>query len=77
MEDAAAIAGYRGVDGAQRPKPRDRTLFVSAYEPAVAGHIGGQDGSKPAFDTLVRHGPPLLAIRCVVYHTTGCSGRKA
>ena len=45
LDDAAMVHGDRGVDqiAAQRPQPRQGSIFVRAGEPAVADHVGDQD----------------------------------
>ena len=50
LDDAAVMHGDGRVDevAAQRPKPRERALLVRAREPAVADHVGGEDGGELA-----------------------------
>ena len=48
LDDAAAMFGDLRIDqrGEMRLERRERAVLVGAHEPAVAGHVGGQDGRK-------------------------------
>jgi len=43
-----------------RVQALQRALFVCTHEPTVASDIPGEDGSKPAFDPLLRHEVPRI-----------------
>ena len=45
LDDAAMVHGDGGIDqvAAQRPQPRQNSVFVGAGEPRIADHIGHQD----------------------------------
>ena len=51
LDDAAMEACYRRVDHlpAAQFQPRQRAGLILAHEAAVAGDIGHEDGSQPAF----------------------------
>ena len=64
LDDPATVFGNLGIDkSAQMGLKLDvRALFVHTGQPAVASHIGGQYGSKPAFDAVLprrSHGADL------------------
>jgi hypothetical protein len=64
LDDPATVFSDLGIDkGAQMVLKLDvRALFVHTGQPAVASHIGGQYGSKPAFDAVLprrSHGADL------------------
>jgi hypothetical protein len=58
LDDAAVVRGNLGVDqlGAMRLECRERPRFVGLHQPRVSHHVGGKDGSKPAFNALLGHG---------------------
>ena len=45
-----------GHDAAVEVQRLERAFLVRTHEPAVAGHIGGQDGGKPTLDLIDDHG---------------------
>ena len=61
LDDAPVVHGDGGVDqvAAQRPQPRERAVFVSACEPAVADHVGGQNRCKLSRFGHVGHSNPV------------------
>ena len=58
LDDAAAVLRDRAIDQrfAVRLEARQRADLIDAHEPAIAHHIGGQDGGQPALDTVRCHG---------------------
>src|SRR5262249_7274768 len=57
LDDPAAMLGNFGLQEAA-PKyvdPRERALFVSAHQPAVAGDVAGKNCCQSALDPLARH----------------------
>ena len=57
LDDAAMMHGDGGIDqiAAQRPQPRQSSIFVRAGEPAIADHIRDKDRRNfPGFG----HGAP-------------------
>ena len=51
VHDAAAVAGHQRQDhGLVALEVADRGGFVLAHKPAVAGDVGGKNGSEPALD---------------------------
>jgi hypothetical protein len=57
LDDAAPMLGDLGVDQvpAMPLELAKRPLVVGAHQPAIAGHIAGQDGSKSSFDARFVH----------------------
>jgi hypothetical protein len=64
--DAAAMCFDRGVDDGspQLPQTAQRSGLILADQAAIADHVGGKNGSKPAFRAS-RH-PIALNVRCWV-----------
>ena len=58
LHQASAILGDPGIEQGRPvvPQSADRAFLVGAHQPAVAGHIGGQDGREPSFQTTVCQG---------------------
>jgi hypothetical protein len=65
LDDAAMMQGDGWINqvAAQRPQPRQRSLLVGSGKPALASHIGRQNGREFAG---LRHGLP----RCVSQSST-------
>jgi hypothetical protein len=64
LDDPATVFSDLGIDKSAQMglKLNVRALFVRTCQPAVAGHIGGQYGSKSALDAVLTrgsHGPDL------------------
>src|SRR5262249_8071471 len=73
-------------DAAVQVQRLERALLVHAHEPAIAGHIGGQNGGKTALGAFFSHATRcpgkamhriLLAACCGVYRADFRSGSKA
>src|SRR6266446_5402440 len=70
-----------------RFEPRKRPFLIGAHKPAVAHHIGGENGGQPAFDAFrgqrgapQPHGPnglSALAPILMVNAGTGISFRRS
>ena len=59
---AAVVLGDERLDEllAVRLQPGERASLVALHEPAVADHVGRQDGGEPPLDPCCRHGRRLL-----------------
>jgi hypothetical protein len=60
-DDVSTVLVDLGIDefAAMCLQPGERALLVGSHQPAVAGHIGGQDGRKP----------PLHPFASQAYHS--------
>jgi len=60
LDDAAMVYGDDGINqiAADRPEPRERTIFVRTGEPAVADHVRDKDSRD--FPGLARCVPPAV-----------------
>ena len=57
-KDSAMVARDQRVDDlAARGQGLERPLLVGAHEPAVARHVGGEDGRQPPCHAVPRHAP--------------------
>ena len=59
LDYAAVMGGDLGLQhlAVMLGERAQRADLVRAHEPAVAGHVGGEDSRKPSFDALLAHEP--------------------
>ena len=62
LEDAPAMLGDGGIEelAAMLAKRAERALFIGLHEPAVADHVGRQDGRQPPLNLLLAHFSPRI-----------------
>jgi hypothetical protein len=65
------LANDRIDSGAVLPKRPCRAGLIDAHQPAIAGHIGGQDGSKSAFDAALPRSGHGAALSAGILHRPG------
>jgi hypothetical protein len=72
LDDAPTIRGDRRVDqvASQRSQPRENSFLVRAREPAVTGHVRGQDRGE--LSTL-GHCPPPAGEGSIIRPATVCT----
>ena len=74
LDDAAAVRRDMGFDelAEMRLEPAQRAFLVVPHQPAVADHVGRQDGRELAFGALVFHrSGGTIAPACLCARATG------
>ena len=63
LDDAALVLGDQGLDelSAVRLEAGEGAVLVPLHEPAVADHVGRQDGGEPPLDPRHRRPPRRIA----------------
>ena len=59
LDDAALMLRHQGLEdslAARSFRVRERAGLVLLHEPAVADHIGRENGGEPALDACIGHG---------------------
>src|SRR5215831_18621566 len=77
FDDATAMLGDFGIAEftANRTQRRERTLFVRAHQPRIAGDIDRQDGRQPALDPPFTHSGSPAARQASVKGTASATGK--
>jgi hypothetical protein len=66
LDNAAAVLGHQRLEDLLAPplQLRQRPGLIQLHEPAVADHVGGEDGAETAFQAQFSLGRKTTATRC-------------